>query len=86
MLGHRLRRWPNLKPQLFECIVFPGLRNVLLIVFSTLFLYFTFPVLFQMMQAMGSTLGNAFSAQQIRVNIKTIEMQVVIYFRLSVII
>ena len=24
MLVHRLRRWPNIKPALFECIVFDG--------------------------------------------------------------
>ena len=24
MLGHRLRRWPNIKPTLFQCVVFAG--------------------------------------------------------------
>ena len=25
MLGHRLRRWPNIKPTLFQCVVFAGM-------------------------------------------------------------
>ena len=29
MLGHRLRRWPNIKPTLFQCIVFAGLSLIL---------------------------------------------------------
>ena len=24
MLGHRLRRWPNIKPTLLQCVVFAG--------------------------------------------------------------
>ena len=24
MLAHRLRRWPNIKPTLFQCVVFAG--------------------------------------------------------------
>ena len=28
MLGHRLRRWPNIKPTLFECLVFAGIANL----------------------------------------------------------
>ena len=26
MLGHRLRRWPNIKPTLAQCIVFAGIN------------------------------------------------------------
>ena len=29
MLGHRLRRWPNIKPTSSQCIVFAGIHSVL---------------------------------------------------------
>ena len=31
MLGHRRRRWPNIKPALFKCLVFSGILTSLII-------------------------------------------------------